>query len=93
VTTNIIYNKSPTIKNKTLPSHLNNDRILLSQPGQVPGDPMDEVVAKRLQIAPPEYLFLKNYRKRTGIWIYVPEFWIRAWIARLRKSVLWIRIQ
>ncbi len=87
------YNKSQQSKNKTLPPHLNNDRILLPQPGQVPRDPMDKVVAKRLQIAPPGYLFLKNYRNRTGIWIYVPEFWIRAWIARLRKSVMWIRIQ
>jgi hypothetical protein len=62
---NTVYNKSQQSKKETLPSHLNNDRILLSQPGQVPRDPMDEVVAKRLQIAPPEYLFFKKIY-RTG---------------------------
>jgi hypothetical protein len=60
VPTNIIQQVSNTAKNKSLPSHLNNDRILLSQPGQVSRDPMDEVVAKRLQIAPPEYLIFKK---------------------------------
>jgi hypothetical protein len=77
-------------KNKTLPPHLNNDRILLSQPGQVTRDPMDEVVAKRLQIAPPEYLlvFLIKLQNRTGIWIPVPEFWIRTWIASSVISVV-----
>jgi hypothetical protein len=78
-----------TAKNKTCP-HLNNDRILLSQPGQVSRDPMDEVVAKRLQIAPPEYIYLVFFKlqNRTGIWIHAPEFWIRTWIAGSVISVV-----
>jgi hypothetical protein len=77
-----------TAKNKTLPSHLNNDRILLTQPGQVPGDPMDEVVAKRLQIAPPEYLYREKITEPDRNLDPCSGIWIRTWIASSVISVV-----